>query len=94
MPHVIRRRRPDGITELRPRDEQIQRFEWYLDSFTAFLAATGLFVSTLIPPLLLGWVILGCLLGELCLDVRAYLLLRRPAAPVLVLAPTARRACR
>jgi hypothetical protein len=94
MPHAIRRRRPDGITELRPRDQRIDRSEWYLEAFTAFLLAAGLFVSTMIPPMLLGWVILGCLCGELCLDVRAYLLLRRPLAPVYVLTSSVRRASR
>ncbi len=84
--HVTRRRRRDGLVELRPRDQRVERPEWYTAGFTVLLLAWGLFVSTAIPPKLLGAVMLGLVLGELCLAIRGLLALRHPRAQVVVFA--------
>ncbi|BDG02168.1 hypothetical protein [Anaeromyxobacter oryzae] len=86
MRNVVRRRRADGITELRPIDERLERPGWYLGAFTVLLFACALFVSTAIPPTLLAAVIAAALSGELCMTCRDLLDHRRPPAQIVVLA--------
>lgn len=90
MSHVVRRLRPDGIVELRPRDVRVERPEWYLGAYTTFLVSGALFISTAVPAQLVAITFLGCLLGEVCFALRALAGLRRPLAEVEVLAPMRR----
>lgn len=91
MAHVTRRLRPDGLTQLSPREQHVQRPEWYLAAFSVLLLSWGLFISTAIPPQLVGALLLGGVVGEACFAVRALLERRNPPAEVLVLARTQRR---
>lgn len=84
--HVTRRRRPDGLVELLPRDHRVERPEWYAAGFSVLLMAWGLFVSTAIPAQVVAAVLLGLVAGELCFAIRALLDLRHPPAQVVVLA--------
>ncbi len=84
--HVTRRRRADGLTVLLPRDHRIERPQWYAAGYSVLLAAWALFVSTAIPAQVLLAVLLGLVLGELCLAIRTLLDLRNPRAEVLVFA--------
>ncbi len=86
MRHVARRRRADGLTELRPIDARLERPGWYLAAFTVILFAGALFVSTAIPASLVATVLGATLGGEVCFAIRDLLDLRRPPAPVVVLA--------
>jgi hypothetical protein len=86
MRHVVRGRRTDGLIELRPRDQRLERPDWYFAAFTVILLATGLFMSAAIPPALLAAVLAAALSGEVCLSLRDLLLLRRPRAEIFVLA--------
>lgn len=89
--HVTRRRRRDGLVELRPRDHRVERPEWYTAGFTVLLLAWGLFVSTAIPPQLLAVVLLALVAGELCLAIRSLLALRNPRAQLVGFARASRR---
>jgi hypothetical protein len=88
MRHVVRRRRPDGITELRPIDARLERPGWYLATFSVLFATCALFVSAQIPPSLFGAMIVAAIFGELCFGLRDLLDQRRPLAEVVVLAGT------
>lgn len=88
--HVTRRRRPDGLVQLLPRDHRVERPEWYMAGFSVLLLAWGLFVSTAIPAQLLLAVLLGLVGGELCLAVRSLLDHRNPPAQVVAFARSAR----
>ena len=88
--HVTRRRRPDGLTVLLPRDHRVERPEWYTAAFSVLLTAWALFVSTAIPAQVLGAVLLGLVLGELCLAIRTLLELRHPRAQVVLLSRASR----
>lgn len=84
--HVTRRTRQDGLVVLLPRDQRVERPEWYTAGFSVLLLTWGLFISTAIPPALLGAVMLALLAGELCLALRALRDLRHPRAEVVGLA--------
>jgi hypothetical protein len=86
MRHVVRKRRADGITELRPIDARLERPGWYLATFTVLLATCALFVSAQIPPSLFAAMIVAAIFGELCFALRDLLDQRRPLADVVVLA--------
>jgi uncharacterized membrane-anchored protein len=90
MRHLTRVKRPDGITELRPRSERVEHHEWYLAAFTALLFTIALFVSAAIPPALFVAMVVSVAIGEVLLGLRTLLELRRPRADVLVLARRSR----
>jgi hypothetical protein len=87
MADLIRRRRPDGVTQLFPRDARFGRAEWTMASFTTLLFANVLFLSTAIPIQLVGLVVLAWAAGEACYAIRTLRLMRRPPAEVRELAP-------
>ncbi len=89
--HVTRRRRPDGLIVLLPRDHRVERPQWYAAGFSVLLTAWALFVSTAIPAQVLLAVLLGLVLGELCLAIRTLLDLRHPPAEVVAFARASRR---
>jgi hypothetical protein len=88
--HVTRRRRPDGLIVLLPRDHRVERPEWYTAGFSVLLTAWALFVSTAIPAQVLGAILLGLVLGELCFAIRTLLDLRNPRADVVFLSRATR----
>jgi hypothetical protein len=88
--HVTRRRRPDGLVVLLPRDHRVERPEWYTAGFSVLLLAWGLFVSTAIPAQLVAVVLVGLAAGELCFAIRTLLELRNPRAQVVAFARASR----
>lgn len=81
MSEVLIRRRPDGVTELSPKLAPLAVGDRWLVIFTVVIAASGFFITGMMPAAVLAALIAACLAGEVVLGAKALvlLLLCRPA---------------